>query len=341
MKKKILLIIFIIIVVVGSFVIGRQVGINTQNGKTQIVTKEETVSSHDIKKTLTASGTVEAKTTEKLTLDTTKYFKAMCIENDDTVKVGENILEYTNGTYLTAPYDCVIISNSVPETEKKCTSGNYIEVSNLDTLVTTISINENEVNNVAVGQEVEIKLTADESKTYKGTITKLDSIGEYQASGSTFSATVEFENDDTIKLGMSVSCTVILKEEKGVVAVPIDGVSKNSNGEQYVTKVNNDGSTEEIMVETGIADENYVQILSGVALNDKIQIQTEITESTSNSSKNNQKGFGHGMNGESGERPEGNMPGGFKPDGEGQMPDMNGGQMRGDMQAGQSKEQSK
>ena len=72
---------------------------------------------------------------------------------------------------------------------------------------------------------------------------------------------------------MSVSCTVILKEEKGVVAVPIDGVSKNSTGEQYVTKVNNDGSTEEITVETGIADENYVQILSGVALNDKIQIQ--------------------------------------------------------------------
>ena len=200
MKKKILLIIFIIILIVGSFIIGRQVGLNAEDDKTQIVTREETVSNHDIKKTLTASGTVEAKTTEKLELETTKYFKAMCVENDDTVKAGENILEYTNGTYLTAPYDCVVISSNIPETENKCTSSNYIEVSNLDTLITTISINENEINSVAVGQEVEITLTADESKTYTGKITKLDSVGSYQASGTTFSGIVEFENDDTVKL---------------------------------------------------------------------------------------------------------------------------------------------
>ena len=200
MKKKILLIIFIIILILGSFFIGRQVGLNTEDDKTQIITREETVSNHDIKKTLTTSGTVEAKTTEKLELETTKYFKTMCVENDDTVKTGENILEYTDGSYFTAPYDCVVISSNVPETENKFTSSNYIEVSNLDTLITTISINENEINSVAVGQEVEITLTADERKTYTGKITKLDSVGSYQASGTTFSGTVEFENDDTVKI---------------------------------------------------------------------------------------------------------------------------------------------
>ena len=91
---------------------------------------------------------------------------------------------------------------------------------------------------------------------------------------------------------MSTSCTVILKEEKEVISVPIDSVSENSDGEQYVTKINEDGETEEVIVETGIADENYVQILSGLALNDKIQIETEITEST-NSSNNNQGIFGN------------------------------------------------
>ena len=200
MKKKILLIIFIIILILGSFFIGRQVGLNTEDDKTQIITREETVSNHDIKKTLTTSGTVEAKTTEKLELETTKYFKTMCVENDDTVKTGENILEYTDGSYFTALYDCVVISSNVPETENKFTSSNYIEVSNLDTLITTISINENEINSVAVGQEVEITLTADESKTYTGKISKLDSVGSYQASGTTFSGTVEFENDDTVKI---------------------------------------------------------------------------------------------------------------------------------------------
>ena len=39
----------------------------------------------------------------------------MCVEEDDTVKKGENILKYSNGTYLVAPYDCVITEINIPE----------------------------------------------------------------------------------------------------------------------------------------------------------------------------------------------------------------------------------
>ena len=132
---------------------------------------------------------------------------------------------------------------------------------------------------------------------------------------------------------MSTSCTVILKEEKEVLAVPIDSVLQNSEGEQYVNKVKEDGTLEEVIVETGIADESYVQITSGLSLNDKIQ--TELTESTTNSDRNNQGGFGNfggGMNDNQG----GNMP-----EGAGQMPEMKGdSQMRenGQGQGSQPKE---
>ena len=156
MKKKILIIILIILLTGGAFFVGWQVGLNTEESKTKTIITEETVSKHDIKKTLTSSGQVSAKTTEKLELTTTKYFKAMCVEDDDTVLGGENILEYTNGTYLTAPYDLVIENISVPDTESKCTSSNYVEVSNLTTLQTTISISENEIGELKKGQEVEI-----------------------------------------------------------------------------------------------------------------------------------------------------------------------------------------
>ena len=123
---------------------------------------------------------------------------------------------------------------------------------------------------------------------------------------------------------MSTSCTVILKEEKEVISVPIDSISENSDGKQYVSKINEDGETEEVIVETGIADENYVQILSGLSLNDKIQIETEVTESTNNS--NNNQGmfgnFGGQMGGEQrGFRQNGEMPegGGEPPADRGQM----------------------
>ena len=114
---------------------------------------------------------------------------------------------------------------------------------------------------------------------------------------------------------MSTSCEIILKEEKEALSVSIDGVSENSEGKQYVTKVNEDGTTEDIVVETGIADENYVQILSGLALNDKIQIETEITESTNSSNNQGIFGnFGGQMGGEQkGFRQNGEMTNGGEP----------------------------
>lgn len=323
MKKKILIIILIILLTVGAFFVGRQVGLNTEESKTKTIITEETVSKHDIKKTLTSSGQVSAKTTEKLELTTTKYFKAMCVEEDDTVLEGENILEYTNGTYLTAPYDLVIENISVPDTESKCTSSNYIEVSNLTTLQTTISISENEIGELKKGQEVEITLTADETKIYTGSITKIDSVGTYSSSGTTFSATVEFENDGNVKLGMSLSCTVILEEEKDVISVPIEAVHERNNGEEYVNKIKEDGTVEEITIETGIADDSYVQVTSGLDLNDKVQIVTETTESTDATSDNKSglSGLDKGMNGGNSKNFDGDtQSGGMK----GERPDFSG-----------------
>ena len=66
---------------------------------------------------------------------------------DDTVSKGDNILKYTDGTYLVSNYDCVIISTNLPDTQTKATSSNYIKVSNLDTLNSSLSISEkNKIN---------------------------------------------------------------------------------------------------------------------------------------------------------------------------------------------------
>ena len=305
MKKKVFIILIIILVMIGVFFLGRQVGLNEEQGSTKTIKTEEKVSTQTIKKTLTGSGSVASKETEKIELSTSKYFEAMCVEVDDTVSKGDKILKYTDGTYLKASNDCVILSTNLPETETKATSLNYVEVSYLNKLTIDLSISENEIASIKEGQEVQIGLTADETKTFTGKITKIDSVGTYSSSGTTFSATVEFKNDGSVKLGMSVSCTVIVKEEKDVISVPINAVATNSEGKQYVVKVNSDGKTEEVIVETGIANENYVQIISGLTTDDTVQIETEITADAKTSSKNSNNVFGE-MSGGSRERPSGN-----------------------------------
>ena len=311
-KKIVFFIILIVIISVATFNIGKQVGLNTDTPTTKTTVEEQTVGTQTIKKTLTSSGEIQTATTEKIALDTTKYFETMCIEEDDTLKAGENILKYTDGTYLTAPYDCVISSYLVPETGTKASSDNYVEIKDLTNLLLSLSINENEIIDVNLDTEVEITLTADETKTYIGKITKIDSSGTYMASGSTFGVEVQFENDGYAKIGMSASCTIILQELNDVIAVPINAV-KTSDDKKYVVVVDDGGQTKEVEIETGISNDEYVEVTNGLTGGEKIQITTTVTENTIRSSSSSDER--ESMGGQRG------MMGGMQ-DGGGSMPNM-------------------
>lgn len=277
--KKLIFIVILIVVISGTtFVIGKKIGLNTDTSSTTTTIKEVSVGTQNIKKTVTSSGEIQTATTEKLEISTTKYFETMCVEEDDTVKEGENILKYTDGTYLTAPYDLVISSYSVPETKNKATSSNYIEVKNLDDLIITLNINENEISNISLDQEVEITLTADTSKSYSGKITKINSVGTYSSSGTTFGVEVSLKNDGNIKLGMSVSCTININELTNVLAVPIDSVQINGD-RKYVIVVEN-GETKEVDIETGLSNDEYVEVISGLNGGETIQVVTITKENT-------------------------------------------------------------
>ena len=254
------------------------------------------------------SGTISSGTTEQLSLTTTKYFTTMCVEEDEYVAEGDNILQYSDGTYLTAPYDLVISSYSVPDTGSICTSSNYVEVQSLEDLYMTLSIDESEIGSVKVGQAATITLNANEDTEYTGTITKINEIGTYSSSGSTYTATLSIENDGNIKIGMSASCTITLEEATDVIAVPIEAV-QTKDGQKYVIVVNSDGSTTEVDVETGISDDSYVEITSGLSGGETIQMTSTTTQSTGSSSSSSSKNSGGLTSGMSGGMQQGGGPG--------------------------------
>ena len=330
-KKVLLIIILIAIVGTITFFIGRQIGLNTDTSSTSTTIEEVSVGTQTIKKTLTSSGEIKSSSTEKLELSTSYYFETMCVEEDDIVKEGENILKYTNGTYLTAPYDVIITSYSVPDTKTKATSSNYIEVKNLKDLSINLSINENEISNIALEQEVQISLIADSNKTYTGKITKIDSIGTYSSSGTTFSVEVSLENDGNIKIGMSVSCVINIDELTDVIAIPINSVQINGD-RRYVLAVEN-GEIKEVDITTGVSNDEYVQVLSGLEGGETIQVVTTTKQNTIRSDGGKNSGFGGGMNFNGGNMP--NMGGGEMPNfSGGSMPDFSGGMPGGSRPSG-------
>lgn len=312
MKKKnnlIWIIIILILLLIGIMFVYFNQNAEATNAESETTTsvKEVTVGTQTITKTLTSSGEIASNVTEELSLNTYRYFSEIYVSENDFVQEGDNILKYTNGKYLTAPYDLVVTKISVPDEGEKCTSAHSITVQSTEELTLSINIDETEISSLAVGQEVEIVANAFEDKTYNGTITKINQVGTYASNGSTFQGTVVFENDGDLKIGMSASCTITLEKAENVVAVPIEAVQTQGNT-KYVIVKSEDGSTTNVTIETGLSNDAYVEVKNGLEGGETIQM---IEETTSKSSSGIQGG-----------RNQGEMMDKFQNGGDFQMPSM-------------------
>ncbi len=248
-----------------------------------------------IENTLSSSGEISSSLDEKLTLHAGYYFQELLVDKNVYIVEGTNIIEYTNGKYLTAPYDCVLVASELPNTEEVCTNSHYVEIQSIDSLSMNLSISESDVSKVEVGDTVDITITSTEEK-FQGHITQISEVGSYSSSGSYFDAVVTFENNGNLKIGMSATCNIIIEKAENVIAVPNNAVQTSDEG-TFVVVVNQDGSTSNVTIEKGISNDSYTEVKSGITENTTVQVK----ETEESSSRSGFDGFGGGMD----------SPGGF------------------------------
>lgn len=288
---------------------------------------EETITKVQTEKTtiinsISSSNGISSALTESLELHATYYLEEVYVNQNQYVASGANILKYTNGTYMTAPYNCVITEISVPDLDGQCTNKHYIKVQSTEMLQMTVTVNEDELDDVFIGQEAQITADVLPDKTYSGNVTAISSEGTYSSSSesSTFNVTVEFENDGNLSIGMSATCNVILEKAENVLAVPTEAVTTENNV-KYVNVMNSDGTTyNKVEIETGISNDAYIEVKSGLDGTETLAI-IEDTSETTNLKSSNFPGGGMGYM-QGGEQPSfdgGQMPTGAAPTG-GEMP---------------------
>lgn len=109
--------------------------------------------------------------------------------------------------------------------------------------------------------------------------------------------------------GMSASVEIILEKAEDVIVVPIATISDRGRESFVYTEEGEDTLSGEVAIETGISDETYVEIVSGLTEGDTIYY--EIAGSQDSGNSNQVEGFGNfnggmpggGFNGEKPERP--------------------------------------
>lgn len=230
-------------------------------------------------------------------------------------------------------------------------------IDDLDAFCVTTSVDEYDINSVKEGQRVVIKTDATGDEELEGeidfvaltTTSASSSSSNSMMGGSSSSSSSGYEvriilNDtnESLRLGMTAKCSIILEEASDVYAVPYDAIHEDSDGNFYINVIDESSSSSDsslsdssssnskmpnmssgfssnykkITVTKGLESDYYVEI-SGSELTDglKVVVDTDAvsSSSSSDSSSGNFGDFSGGMpgGGFSGGMPSGDFSGGM------------------------------
>ena len=202
--------------------------------------------------------------------------------------------------------------------------GALCTIYDLSYLEMTMSIDELDISDVAVGQTVSVTADAVEGKTYTGTVTKVSVAGVTSGGITTYPVTVRIDETDGLLPGMNVDAAIVIAQAENVLTIPSGAVSR---GDVVLITADSPSAANAadreapegyvyVVVTTGIDDDSTVEITSGLQEGDTVAYIT-----TSSNGQSNMMG-GMMMGG----MPAGGAPAGGAPAGAGQGRISGGGQ---------------
>ena len=182
-----------------------------------------------------------------------------------------------------------------------------MRVANLDSLEARVDVNENDVVNVKLGDPVRVHIDAYPGHLFRGTVKRIASTATIQNQGTqqevtNFEVRIQIAHPDLqIRPGMSTTVEIETLSAPQVISVPIQSVTvrdketgktpdqmkdqqladqggvatidlerKERKKLERVVFVKVGDTVKMIPVETGIADDNYLQIVSGIKVGDLV-----------------------------------------------------------------------
>lgn len=210
-------------------------------------------------------------------------------------------------TVITAPMSGVVVGE--PKTPgTMAVQGNssptvIMRIADTGTKQIIAKVDETDIGKIKVGQDATFTVDSYTNKTFTAHVSKIsqtDTTYSWDTTNTTSSSSassasviyyyvtldVDDPNDD-LRLGMTARVDISTSQKENALVVPIAALKTNNSG-SYVVVVHDDGSTENVMVQTGIYSDDYVEITSGLSVGDKVSIA--YTSSGKSSENNKQQG---------------------------------------------------
>ncbi|MCU0454431.1 MAG: efflux RND transporter periplasmic adaptor subunit [Bacteroidetes bacterium] len=134
-------------------------------------------------------------------------------------------------------------------------------------------VNEVDIQKIAVGQAVQIRLDADPKKVLSGKVTSVANIGEQRpnADSKVFEVRINVhESDTTLRPAMTTSNTIVTSTLEQALFVPLEAVHAEG-GRSFVYAVNGAGIQKK-EVRLGLMNENNVVVTDGLQPTDQVYL---------------------------------------------------------------------
>ena len=188
------------------------------------------------------------------------------------------------------------------------TGTEMMRIANLNAMEVQVDVSENDVLRVSMGDTADIEVDAYLDRTFTGVVTQIANSASNSATAalttdqvtnfvvkilidpSTYADLITAQNVSPFRPGMSASVEVYTKTERGALSIPIQAVTtraeKKKKGDKTAPKKKKEEDEKEdlkevvfvcrgdsakmIEVKTGIQDDSYIQVLSGLSSGDEV-----------------------------------------------------------------------
>jgi RND family efflux transporter MFP subunit len=185
------------------------------------------------------------------------------------------------GATLTAPFDGVILTMAGQAGYSASTDTAFITMADLNNPKIDFTVDETDMDKVAIGEEATVTFDAIENKTFTGKVIQINPQLQTSSGYGVVEGLIQLDlsketTQPELMSGLNASVKVIQSEAKDVLLVPVEAVRDLGDGSYGVFVLDSLGQPKLQVVKVGLEDVTNAEIQSGVKEGDVVT--TGITE---------------------------------------------------------------
>ena len=257
-KRIIIILVLLIVIAAAVFYFTIQM-----RARYTVTYDEYTSTTGTISNSLSFSGSLALRDSRTYTAPSAATVRNVYVTDGQDVKKGDKLVRLSSGTTVTADFDGRANVVSVKVDDEVAAGDTLVQIADFDHMEVSFRVDEYDINDVQVGDDISVTVTATEEK-FDSAVEKINYISSSSGNVAYYTATAYLNVTGKVYPGMQVTVTIPQEEAADVVVLKADALSFTPANQAFVYKKKDDGTLEEVTVEIGVSNGNYVEIKSGL-----------------------------------------------------------------------------